>query len=71
MKLCVVRPRVFIELAFHRPQCGWFYRRNVTAIRKKNCDFNFRGADGVSAISLRFHFTGKISGDCASHVPVI
>jgi hypothetical protein len=34
----------FIELAFHHPQCGWFYRRNMTGFRKKNCGFNFRRA---------------------------
>jgi hypothetical protein len=59
-KFCVVRPRAFrgacfIELAFHHPQCGWFYRRNVTGIRKKNCGFNFRiskrGFRNVSSVS--------------------
>jgi hypothetical protein len=45
----------FIELAFHHPQCGWFYRRNVTGIRKKNCGFNFRmsecGFRNISSVS--------------------
>ncbi|MEI9922164.1 MAG: hypothetical protein WDN50_00035 [Bradyrhizobium sp.] len=45
----------FIELASHHPQCGWFYRRNVTGIRKKNCGFNFRmlkcGFRNVSSVS--------------------
>jgi hypothetical protein len=47
---------LFIELAFHHPQCGWFYRRNVTGIRKKNCGFNFRRAKrsfrNIASVSL-------------------
>jgi hypothetical protein len=46
----------FIELAFHHPQCGWFYRLNVTGFRKKNCGFNFRSAKksfrDVASVSL-------------------
>ena len=46
----------FIELAFRHPQCGWFYRRNVTGIRKKNRGFNFRRAK-KSFRNVRFGFT--------------
>jgi hypothetical protein len=52
----VFRGGCFIELAFHHPQCGWFYRRNVTGIRKKNCGFNFRRAKrsfrNIASVSL-------------------
>jgi hypothetical protein len=56
VRFCIVRPRFFIELAFHHPQCGWFYRLNVTGLRKKNCGFNFRCAKksfrNIASVSL-------------------
>jgi hypothetical protein len=71
----------FIELAFHHPQCGWFYRRNVTGIRKKNCGFNFRMSEcnfrSVSSASnyrprgrrLRFLCPCDLACGCFSNLP--
>jgi len=45
-------------MAFHQPQCGWFYRLNMTRFRKKNCGFNFRACKSNFRDALRLRVTG-------------
>jgi hypothetical protein len=64
VRFCIVRPRFFIELAFHHPQCGWFYRLNVTGLRKKNCGFNFR----ISKVIVRGFTYRRVHTIATAHV---